>query len=922
MVNFGQPGQSLDRRNANQIALPINEIIFHSSANLALLKMERPVTSIEPVNLPNTRQCSVGYDRFTTTVDACSSLVSAMGWMAVSLERKQVNLQQLPYVFCESILNSDFKRYDFCAVESQHQALPDLELGSPIVCDNCNDGSGTFLIGLVTSRQRHGQAKIPASFARICAVMPWIKNYVTVASGPQQQPSTSPPVWNPPQTSTSPPIWYPPPPATTPPPVWYPPQPATSPPAWYPPQPATSPPIWYPPSTTRQTRPPPPPPPPPPPSPPPTPLPTTRPPRTPAWYVPTTTVQAPRPVFCYDLPDVNNGAIDNGEWTIGSTRPVVCYHGYEITGMNYITCQVNGQWSMPGQCIQQRRTQPPESTTISSFTEIQPGCNFPDVENGFFVSVNGRMLQLRSYIQGEQIQLKCRDGYVLEGASTYSCAYSGNWYPALGSCRYQVREPVTPVKCNGPFPNIPDGYVDTSGVVPELQVGVHRPIVCYQGYRLVGSSFITCREDGEWTQPRGYCVPSEETTPAYDVWNNRYGENSAYTSWGYQATTRPNWFQSTIAMQQNTCGMTPPVTNGVITSGGSHRVGSTGYVFCDSGYDLVGPASVTCLYNGRWSQPGNCQLRPRDVYCGTLPLLQNGHYVGTNSRVGDVRNVVCDNGYVHSSGSNYIQCLHNGTWSQPGQCVVEPRRISIGCDDSKLPNVEHGFIESGSNLIGTNRRVRCQVGFVLVEPAVTICQESLQWTHPGYCQRSTFESINYGPVGQPDDSLFQATMTGNLNEVRQVLRGNVNVNLRRLEQYCDCGICLGNASALHYALACDHGSAFEIIKLLIERGADVNACESIDGHTPLHLAASEGNVDAAKYLLDRGALVNALTIRSKWTPLMFAAWHGSTEMAALLINSGAYVDPMNVVGQTALDIAAYYGNNDLVNLLLSRGAFV
>ena len=52
-----------------------------------------------------------------------------------------------------------------------------------------------------------------------------------------------------------------------------------------------------------------------------------------------------------------------------------------------------------------------------------------------------------------------------------------------------------------------------------------------------------------------------------------------------------------------------------------------------------------------------------------------------------------------------------------------------------------------------------------------------------------------------------------------------------------------------------HGTCKEIVKYLIEKGADVNLKDS-DGWTPLHLAALYGHKEIVEYLVDK-AEINA-----------------------------------------------------------------
>lgn len=64
----------------------------------------------------------------------------------------------------------------------------------------------------------------------------------------------------------------------------------------------------------------------------------------------------------------------------------------------------------------------------------------------------------------------------------------------------------------------------------------------------------------------------------------------------------------------------------------------------------------------------------------------------------------------------------------------------------------------------------------------------------------------------------------------------------------------------------DMNSVYEIVQLLLQRGADVNGSTRRDRRTPLHTAARYGNVAATYALIKAGADVNALDRRGR-TPI-------------------------------------------------------
>lgn len=116
----------------------------------------------------------------------------------------------------------------------------------------------------------------------------------------------------------------------------------------------------------------------------------------------------------------------------------------------------------------------------------------------------------------------------------------------------------------------------------------------------------------------------------------------------------------------------------------------------------------------------------------------------------------------------------------------------------------------------------------------------------------------------------------------------------------------------------------ERVRELLDSGVSVNAL-TIHHVTPLMTAARRRNEPIAKLLIERGADVNAKDKRSaiwegRQTPLHYAVRAGSLEIVRLLIESGADVDCINQSWRTPLQEAVTGGRRSIVRFLLESGA--
>ncbi len=129
-------------------------------------------------------------------------------------------------------------------------------------------------------------------------------------------------------------------------------------------------------------------------------------------------------------------------------------------------------------------------------------------------------------------------------------------------------------------------------------------------------------------------------------------------------------------------------------------------------------------------------------------------------------------------------------------------------------------------------------------------------------------------------------------------------------------------------------SNIEVVKYLVENGADVNYNDSEYNSAPLVLAIDSGNLDLVKFLVENGANVNIeleeynFSGYRNFTHLMYAIDQGYTEIAKYLIEKGAksVVHERHISNSaqnryiTPLMYAFNEGYMDVVQLLVEHGA--
>jgi len=106
----------------------------------------------------------------------------------------------------------------------------------------------------------------------------------------------------------------------------------------------------------------------------------------------------------------------------------------------------------------------------------------------------------------------------------------------------------------------------------------------------------------------------------------------------------------------------------------------------------------------------------------------------------------------------------------------------------------------------------------------------------------------------------------------------------------------------------------DMLELLIENGADLFYSDD-EGVSILDFAVTYNNMFMVKLLLEKGKDVNDVTRKSGFTPLMAAVCYGRYEIFRILLEAGSDTTAVERKGMTALNFAQKMRKKSMISLL-------
>ncbi|XP_073447245.1 sushi, von Willebrand factor type A, EGF and pentraxin domain-containing protein 1 isoform X2 [Aquarana catesbeiana] len=495
---------------------------------------------------------------------------------------------------------------------------------------------------------------------------------------------------------------------------------------------------------------------------------------------------------CEKPPPIKHGYVRGATIDVGSKVEFVCDEGYELIGDTSWTCQKNGKWDRKQvpTCVPSKCEDPPllqnqlvlqeitseigvvkfscrEGYVLQGSSVLRclpsqlwndtfPVCKLvvcpqpPDIDFGDPNFEDPELMPTFHY--GSKVNYSCMDGFLLKGKAVISCNADGIWSSDLPSC--------VPVECPQPD-EILNGIVDVQGLT--FLSSVH--YTCKPGFELMGNTKLICGADGHWIGEIPVCKLIK-CPPAKEIPNGRissqslhfgqtvtYSCNKGFRLKGQHVLTcleTGEWDAVTPNCKEIFCDPPEAIDNGFV-EGADYRYGAVIIYSCMPGFQLTGPAILTCEDLG-WSSSA-----PMCVHtdCGLPPHIDFGQYTkaqeymlnediknemfdgavttqtpnGNHSLINEVSDFLygtyilytCYHGY-EILGIPLLACQEDGTWNGSA-----PVCAPIECSIPVTP--ENGMVHYTETTLDRTAQYKCNLGYELIGSDKSTCLSSRKWSN-------------------------------------------------------------------------------------------------------------------------------------------------------------------------------------------------
>ena len=395
---------------------------------------------------------------------------------------------------------------------------------------------------------------------------------------------------------------------------------------------------------------------------------------------------------CSDPGVPDNGQRQGDTFSINATVSFTCDTGHILNGSNSLHCVAGGSWNDTAPTCN-----PVNCTDLGSPTN--------GTRDGTVFTFNSTVLY------------SCDTGYTVTGADSLTCLSNGSWDASVPSCDI--------VNCSNPGE-------PTNGML-QGETFTYNSVVTYNcsvGYNLTGADSLTCLSNGTWDESVPSCPPVNCGDPGIPINGSKSGSVYTYSSVvsyqcisGYSISgadtlsclSTGSW-NGSVPYCYPDCIDPGDLSNGQ-RAGDTFNYNSVLSYTCNTGYNLTGESSITCLSNGSWSNViPSCII----VNCSDPGTPTNGE------RFGDVFTYEAE--VVYSCNDEYslvgaqaIRCQSNGYWSD-----ALPSCVYIDCPDPGIP--DNGLRTSSNFSFNSSVNFTCYPGYQLTGSDVITCSTDGKWS--------------------------------------------------------------------------------------------------------------------------------------------------------------------------------------------------